>query len=125
MKTQDIKSNDNGSTPNDSIAGQNDIRSRLRKNPNKTKLLYTDDFNAPKSKKKNDNSTMNEKEICRTILEIIRKDEKSGLFRQPAVRAFIDPEDKEIYRRQIKEPRDLGYIAKKLKKIMLVKCNII
>ena len=115
MKSEDTKSNDLINAKNRSSEGENGIRSRLRKNPNKTKLLYTDDFNAPKSKKKNDNSTMNEKEICRTILEIIRKDEKSGLFRQPAVRAFIDPEDKEIYRRQIKEPRDLGYIAKKLK----------
>ena len=52
MKTQDIKSNDNGSTPNDSIAGQNDIRSRLRKNPNKTKHLYTDELNEKKTKKK-------------------------------------------------------------------------
>ena len=98
MKSEDTKSNDLINTKNRSGEGENGIRSRLRKNPNKTKLLYTDDFNAPKSNKKNDNSTMNEKEICRTILEIIRKDEKSGLFRQPAVRAFIDPEDKEIYR---------------------------
>ena len=115
MKSEDTKYNDLINNKNKSGEEENDIRRRLRKNPNKTKLLYTDDFNAPKSKKKNDNSSLNEKEICRTILEIIKKDEKSALFRQPAVRSFIDPEDKEIYRRQIKEPRDLGLIAKRLK----------
>ena len=116
MKTQDTKSNDNGSTPNDSIAGQNDIRSRLRKNPNKTKHLYTDELNEKKTKKKSDTtSPPNEKEICRAILEIVKKDEKSFLFRQPAIRAFTTQKDKEYYKKQIKEPRDLGGITKKLK----------
>ena len=115
MKSEDTKYNDLINNKNKSGEEENDIRSRLRKNPNKTKLLYTDDFNAPKSKKKNDNSSMGEKDICRSILEIIKKDEKSALFRQPAIRAFIDPEDKEYYKRQIKEPRDLGYITKKLR----------
>ena len=115
MKSEDTKYNDLINNKNKTGEEENDIRSRLRKNPNKTKLLYTDDFNAPKSKKKNDNSSMGEKDICRSILEIIKKDEKSALFRQPAIRAFIDPEDKEYYKRQIKEPRDLGYITKKLR----------
>jgi hypothetical protein len=63
-----------------------------------------------------ENSTpLKEKDICRTILDIVKKDEKSFLFRQPAIRAFSNQKDKEYYKKQIKEPRDLGGIAKKLK----------
>ena len=47
---------------------------------------------------------MNEKEIFCTILDIIQKDKKSGLFRLPAIRAFINPEDKEIYNSKSKNP---------------------
>ena len=116
MKLEDSKSNDFGNSKTKSDEGENDIRSRLRKNPNKTKFLYTGDFNDQKSKKKNEGSSpQNVKEICRSILEIIKKDEKSFLFRQPAIKSFIDNKDKEIYKKQIKEPRDLGTIAKKLK----------
>jgi len=116
MKIEDGKSNDFGNNKTKSDGGENDIRSRLRKNPNKTKFLYTGDFNDQKSKKKNDGSSpTNEKEICRFILETIKKDEKSFLFRQPAIKSFIDAKDKEYYKKQIKEPRDLGTIAKKLK----------
>ena len=116
MKSEDSKSNDLINSKNKSGENDNDIRSRLRKNPNKTKFLYTGDYLDQKSKKKKEsNSPPTEKEICRTILEIIKKDEKSVLFRQPAIRSFITQKDKEYYKRQIKEPRDLGYITKKLK----------
>jgi len=92
----------------------NDIRSRLRKNPNKTKPLYSDEYTDKKNKKKAV-FPPNEKEICKTILDILKKDEKSTLFRQPAIKAFTDKEDRDYYRQQIKEPRDLGNISKKLK----------
>ena len=92
----------------------NDIRSRLRKNPNKTKPLYADEYTDKKNKKKVV-FPPNEKEICRTILDILKKDEKSTLFRQPAIKAFTDKEDRDYYKQQIKEPRDLGNISKKLK----------
>ena len=115
MQIEESKSNDYGLSPNASGKGENDIRSRLRKNPNKTKFLYTDDFSEKKSKKKENSSPLNMKEVCRGILEIIKKDPKSELFRQPAIKSFSDQKDREIYKRRIKEPRDLGYIAKKLK----------
>ena len=116
MKIEEGKSNDFGNNKTKSDGGENDIRSRLRKNPNKTKFLYTDDFNDQKSKKKNEGSSLpNIKDICRSILEIVKKDDKSFLFRQPAIKSFIDSKDKEYYKKQIKEPRDLGTIAKKLK----------
>ena len=92
----------------------NDIRSRLRKNPNKTKPLYAEEYTDKKNKKKMV-FPPNEKEICRTILDILKKDEKSTLFRQPAIKAFTDKEDRDYYKQQIKEPRDLGNISKKLK----------
>jgi len=95
-------------------AEANDIRSRLRKNPNKTKPLYADEYTDKKNRKKAV-FPPNEKEICRTILDILKKDEKSTLFRQPAIKAFTDKEDRDYYRQQIKEPRDLGNISKKLK----------
>ena len=116
MKIENDKFNDGNDTQNGSDNWQSDIRSRLRKNPNKTKHLYTDELIEKRTKKKVENSTpLNEKDICRTILEIVKKDEKSFLFRQPAIRAFSSQKDKEYYKKQIKEPRDLGGIAKKLK----------
>ena len=115
MQIEESKSNDYGASQNASGKGENDIRSRLRKNPNKTKFLYTDDFSDKKSKKKEMSSPLNMKDVCRGILEILKKDPKSELFRQPAIKSFSDQKDREIYKRRIKEPRDLGYIAKKLK----------
>ena len=116
MKIEENKSNDLGNSKGKSNEGEDGIRSRLRKNPNKTKYLYTGDFNDQKSKKKNDvPSPENVKELCRSIVELIKKDDKSTLFRQPAIRSFSTQKDKEIYRNRIKEPRDLGYITKKLK----------
>ena len=95
--------------------GANDIRSRLRNNPNKIKPLYTEDYIDKKAKEKSNEIPLSEKETCRKILEILKNDEKSILFRQPAIKAFIDKEDKDYYKQQIKEPRDLGNITKKLK----------
>ena len=116
MKIENDKFNDGNATQNVSDNWQSDIRSRLRKNPNKTKHLYTDELIEKRTKKKVENSAaLNEKDICRTILDIVKKDEKSFLFRQPAIRAFSSQKDKEYYKKQIKEPRDLGGIAKKLK----------
>ena len=112
MKLEEQESNDNDGSNKSSSSKENDIKSRLRKNPNKTKNLYTDD-NHPKKIKKNSDSYW--KEVCREILDILKKDEKSDLFRQPAVKSFSSQEDKEFYRQRIKEPRDLGTISKKLK----------
>ena len=116
MKLEENKSNDLGNSKDKINEGEDGIRSRLRKNPNKTKYLYTGDLNDQKSKKKNDvPSAENVKEICRSILEVIKKDEKSILFRQPAIKSFSLQKDKDYYKKRIKEPRDLGYISKKLK----------
>ena len=116
MKTENNKSNIEKDEEKRTDVETNDIRSRLRKNPNKTKPLYTDEYTDKKNRKK-ESQTMqaNEKEICRTILDILKKDEKSALFRQPAIKAFTDKEDRDYYKQQIKEPRDLGNITKKLK----------
>jgi hypothetical protein len=116
MKTENNKANIEKDEEKRTDVETNDIRSRLRKNPNKTKPLYTDEYIDKKNRKK-ESQTMqaNEKEICRTILDILKKDEKSALFRQPAIKAFTDKEDRDYYKQQIKEPRDLGNITKKLK----------
>ena len=115
MQIEESKSSDYELNPNVTEKGENDIRRRLRKNPNKTKFLYTDDYSEKKTKKKEILSSINIKETCRAILEIIKKDPKSELFRQPAIKSFSDQKDREYYKKKIKEPRDLGYIAKKLK----------
>ena len=116
MKKENNKDNMEKEEEKKNEVETNDIRSRLRKNPNKTKPLYLDDYNDKKNKRKESQGLAPDgKDICRTILEIIKKDEKSSLFRQPAIRAFSDKEDREYYRQQIKEPRDLGNITKKLK----------
>ena len=93
----------------------NDIRSRLRKNPNKTKPLYVEEYHDKKYKGKENEIPPSEKEVCRKILETLKSDNKSILFRQPAIKLFTEKEDKDSYKQQIKEPRDLGNITKKLK----------
>ena len=93
----------------------NDIKSRLRRNPNKTKPLYLEEYPDKITKAKENEVAPSEKDICRKILDIIKKDEKSNLFRQPAIRAFAEKEEKDYYKQQIKEPRDLGNITKRLK----------
>jgi len=93
----------------------NNIKSRLRQNPNKTRSLYLEEYPDKKPKPKENEIILSEKEVCRKILEEIKNDEKSILFRQPAIKAFNDKEGKDYYRKQIKEPRDLGNITKKLK----------
>ena len=116
MKIEDDNFNDGSASQNSIDPLENNIRYRLRKNPNKTKNLYVDELIEKKTKKKGENfSGLSEKDICRTILDIVKKDEKSFLFRQPAIRAFTNQKDKEYYKRTIKEPRDLGGITKKLK----------
>jgi len=109
MKIEDPESNDNEGSNKSSTTKDNDIKSRLRKHPNKTKILYTNELLNKKSKK---NSW---RDACREIVEALKKDEKSYLFRQPAIKSFSDPKDREYYKQQIKEPRDLGTISKKLK----------
>ena len=109
MKIEDPESNDNEGSNKSSTTKDNDIKSRLRKHPNKTKILYTNELLNKKSKK---NSW---KDTCREIVDSLKKDEKSYLFRQPAIKSFSDPKDREYYKQQIKEPRDLGTISKKLK----------
>ena len=116
MKIEEDNFNDGSASQNSIDPLENNIRYRLRKNPNKTKNLYVDELIEKKTKKKGENSSgLSEKGICRTILDIVKKDEKSFLFRQPAIRAFTNQKDKEYYKRTIKEPRDLGGITKKLK----------
>ena len=118
MKTDNTKTNIEKEEDKRNESETNDIKSRLRKNPNKTKPLYIDEYNDKKNKRKESQGVPpNGKEICRTILDILKKDEKSVLFRQPAIKAFSDKENKDYYKEKIKEPRDLGNITKKLKSI--------
>ena len=112
-KVEDQDSNENDASSQSNISKENDIKNRLRKNDNKKKLSTSDENNQKKSKKLSDSYW---RKPCKEILEILKKDEKSALFRHPAVRSFEKPEDKEYYKNKIKEPRDLGLITKKLKK---------
>ena len=118
MKTENNKSNIEKEEDKRNESESNDIRSRLRKNPNKIKSLYADEYNEKKIKKKEGKDVPpNEKEICRTILDILKKDEKSALFRQPAIKQIPEKANRDYYKLQIKEPRDLGNITKKMKSI--------
>ena len=112
-KVEDQESNENDGSMQSNISKENDIKNRLRKNDNKKKVSNTDDNNQKKTKKLSGSYWRNP---CKEILDILKKDEKAALFRHPAVRSFEKPEDKEYYKREIKEPRDLGTITKKLKK---------
>ena len=116
MKNEDQKNNAEAAGEKQNNSTTNDIRSRLRKNPNKTKLLYTDDFTEKKNKqKKTTDLPSNSLEIAKNILEELKQDEKSSLFRQPAKRSLENEKDRSIYSSKIAEPRDLGTITKKIK----------
>ena len=116
MYIEEPESNDNDVSNKSSTTKENDIKSRLRKHPNKTKVLYINELPNKKAKK-NSGISFNQlwKDTCREIIETLKKDEKSFLFRQPAIKSFSDPKDRKIYKDQIKEPRDLSTISKKLK----------
>ena len=91
MKTENNKTNIEKEEDKRNESETNDIKSRLRKNPNKTKPLYIDEYSDKKIKRKEGQVVPpNSKEICRTILDLLKKDEKSALFRQPAIRAFSE-----------------------------------
>ena len=115
MKNEDQKNNAEASGEKQNNSTTNDIRSRLRKNPNKTKLLYTDDFTEKKNKQKKNPDLQNSLEIAKNILEELKQDEKSTLFRQPAKRSLENEKDRNVYTSKISEPRDLGNITKKIK----------
>ena len=111
-KVEEQESNDNEGSIQSSLSKENDIKNRLRKNINKKKVSNSDDLAQKKIKKVSGSYW---REPCKEILETLKKDEKAALFRHPAVRSFAKQEDKEFYKEQIKEPRDLGTITKKLK----------
>ena len=115
MKNEDQKNNAEASGEKQNNSTTNDIRSRLRKNPNKTKLLYTDDFTEKKNKQKKNPDLQNSLEIAKNILEELKQDEKSALFRQPAKRSLENEKDRNVYTSKISEPKDLGNITKKIK----------
>ena len=111
-KVEEQESNDNEGSIQSSMSKENDIKNRLRKNHNKKKIANSDEFVQKKTKKV---SGTYWRDPCKEILDKLKKDEKAALFRHPAVRSFAKQEDKEYYKEQIKEPRDLGTITKKLK----------
>ena len=115
MKSEDQKNNAEASGEKQNNSTTNDIRSRLRKNPNKTKPLYTDDFTEKKNKqKKTTDSSQNSLEIAKNILEDLKKDEKSSLFRQSTKYGSENEKDRN-HSSKINEIRDLGNITKKMK----------
>ena len=111
-KVEEQESNDNEGSLQSSTSREIDIKNQLRKNHNKKKVNHEDDISRKKSKKLTGSYW---RDPCKEILEILKKDEKAALFRHPAIRSFASKRDKEIYKEQIKEPRDLGTITKKLK----------
>ena len=105
------ESNDNESSEKSNTSKESDIKDKIKKNHNRKKAKHSDDINLDKMKRA---TVTFWKEPCREILETLKKDKKAVLFRAPAVKAFQDQKDKEFYKNQIKEPRDLGTITKKL-----------
>ena len=110
MSSEQTKSKNSESTPLKSGKGDNDIKSRLRKHPAKTKPIYIDEMN-----NKNKKISKKELEICEDILETIKQDDNSDLFREPAINTFTNSEDKEYYLSEVKHPMDLGTIDDSLK----------
>ena len=110
VEEQDSNSNDSSLKSNTSKESDN-IKLKQKKNHHKKKISHSDDTISERVKKA---SISFWKEPCREILETLKKDKKSQLFRAPAVKSFQNQKDKDYYKDQIKEPRDLGTITKKI-----------
>ena len=110
VEEPDSKDSDESIKSNTSKESDN-IKQKQKKNNHKKKLTSSDDTISEKVKKA---SISFWKEPCREILETLKKDKRSALFRAPAVKSFLKHKDKEYYKIQIKEPRDLGTITKKI-----------
>ena len=110
VEEPDSKDSDESIKSNTSKESDN-IKQKQKKNNHKKKISHSDDTISERVKKA---SISFWKEPCREILETLKKDKKSQLFRAPAVKSFQNQKDKDYYKDQIKEPRDLGTITKKI-----------
>ena len=54
------------------------------------------------------------RKICLSIVKEIKKQDKYGLFLYPPIDYFTDEREKELYKKEIKEPRDLTSITNNL-----------
>lgn len=68
-------------------------------------------LNKGKLNAKLDNKT---RKICLSIVKEIQKKDKYGLFLYPAIDYFTDEREKDLYKKEIKEPRDLTLITNNL-----------
>ena len=96
------------------IKNENDIKSRLRKNPQRTQILYSIDELEKLTKPELSELQDTDIQIIKNILEKIKSNPKSLFFRQSAIRMFNTKKDKEYYKSIISHPQDLGNITKKL-----------
>ena len=111
-KVEEQESKDSDASIKSNTSKESDsIKQKQKKNNHKKKISNSDDTISEKVKKA---SISFWKEPCREILETLKKDKRSAFFRAPAVKSFISHKDKEFYKIQIKEPRDLGTITKKI-----------
>ena len=95
------------------VKNENDIKNRLRKNPQKTQLLY---FNPEREKSQNSKtSELNNSDFqnIKSILEKIKNHPKSFYFRQSPFRMLFTKQEKDFYKSQIHHPQDLSKITKK------------
>ena len=95
----------------------NEIRSRLRKNPKKTVLLYSaENLNKFEKKKKVIPTDLKEEDLklFRNIIDKLNSKEESFYFRTSPFKQFETKEDKQIYKSIISHPMDLSHISKKI-----------
>ena len=95
----------------------NEIRSRLRKNPKKTVLLYSaENLNKLEKKKKVIQTDLKEEDLklFKTIIEKLKAQPESYYFRTSPFKQFETKEDKQIYKSIISHPMDLLHITKKI-----------
>ncbi len=92
---------------------ENDIKNRLRKNPQKTQPLYQLEKTKKNSNAKVSKIKDNELKIIKSILDKIKTHQKSLYFRFPAIRSLPNKKQKEYYKSIVHHPQDLGNITKK------------
>lgn len=93
---------------------KSEIKYNLRKNPQKTKPL----FSSTSKKEKNNKSNISNEDykILESIINKIKKHECAIYFQRPAVKDIKEKKYKKMYLRSIKHPMDLSIIRRRFNK---------
>ena len=94
---------------------ENEMRSKLRKNPKKTVLLYSqENLNKFEKKKKKSDLKDEDLKLMKNIVDKLKSNPKSYFFKASPLKQFETKKDKDIYKQVIHHPMDLGCVMRKI-----------